>query len=47
MDSVPRLPEYAPAFATSIHKAQGLEYINAMVLVGESQREDFLNRHLI
>jgi exodeoxyribonuclease V alpha subunit len=44
---VSRLPEYSPAFATSIHKAQGSEYTHAMVVVGESQREDFLNRQLI
>jgi exodeoxyribonuclease V alpha subunit len=42
-----RLPEYAPAFATTIHKAQGSEYGHAVVVVGESEREDFLNRQLI
>ena len=44
---VSRLPEYAPAFATSIHKAQGSEYGHAMVVVGQSSREGFLNRQLI
>lgn len=42
-----RLPEYSPAFATSIHKSQGSEYQHAVVVVGESGREDFLNRQLI
>lgn len=42
-----RLPEYVPAFATTIHKAQGSEYGHAVVVVGESEREDFLNRQLI
>jgi exodeoxyribonuclease V alpha subunit len=42
-----RLSEYSPAFATSIHKSQGSEYRHAIVVVGESGREDFLNRQLI
>lgn len=44
---VSRLPEYAPAFATTIHKAQGSEYGHAIVVVGSSEREGFLNRQLI
>ena len=42
-----RLPEYASAFATTIHKAQGSEYGHAVVVLGSSQREGFLNRQLI
>jgi len=42
-----RLPEYTSAFATTIHKAQGSEYGHAVVVLGSSQREGFLNRQLI
>jgi exodeoxyribonuclease V alpha subunit len=42
-----RLPEFASAFATTIHKAQGSEYGHAVVVLGSSQREGFLNRQLI
>lgn len=42
-----RLPEYTSAFATTIHKAQGSEYGHAVVVIGPSQREGFLNRQLI
>ncbi len=41
------LPEYTLAFATTIHKAQGSEYKHAIVVLGSSQRKDFLNRQLI
>ena len=42
-----RLPEYTSAFATTIHKAQGSEYGHAVVVLGSSQRQGFLNRQLI
>jgi len=42
-----RLPEFSSAFATTIHKAQGSEYGHAVVVLGSSQREGFLNRQLI
>jgi exodeoxyribonuclease V alpha subunit len=42
-----RLPEYEPAFATTIHKSQGSEYDKAVVVISETERTDFLNRQLI
>ena len=44
---ISRLPGYALAFATTIHKAQGSEYKHAVVVISTSKREGFLNRQLI
>ena len=45
--NIDQLPGYSLAFATTIHKAQGSEYDLALIVLGSSLREDFLNRQLV
>jgi exodeoxyribonuclease V alpha subunit len=41
------LPEFIPAFATTIHKSQGSEYALSIVVLSAVERKGFLNRQLV
>jgi len=41
------LPEFMPAFATTIHKSQGSEYAFSVVVLSDVARKGFLNKQLI
>ena len=41
------LPEFIPAFATTIHKSQGSEYALSVSVLSEVERKGFLNKQLV
>lgn len=41
------LPEFIPAFATTIHKSQGSEYALSVAVLSEVERKGFLNKQLV
>ena len=42
-----QLPEYLPAFATTIHASQGSQFGKVIVVLGKTSKEDFISRQMV
>lgn len=42
-----QLPEYLPAFATTIHASQGSQFRKVIVVLGKTSKDDFISRQMV
>lgn len=42
-----QLPEYIPAFATTIHASQGSQFGKVIVILGKTTKDDFISRQMV
>ncbi len=42
-----QLPDYLPAFATTIHASQGSQFGKVVVVLGKTAKEDFISRQMV
>lgn len=42
-----QLPEYLPAFATTIHASQGSQFGKVIVVLGKTNKDDFISRQMV
>lgn len=42
-----QLPEYVPAFATTIHASQGSQFGKVIVVLGKTNKDDFISRQMV
>ena len=42
-----QLPEYLPAFATTIHASQGSQFGKVIVVLGKTNKDDFITRQMV
>ncbi len=42
-----QLPEYVPAFATTVHAAQGSQFAEVVVVLGKTERSQFVTREMV
>jgi exodeoxyribonuclease V alpha subunit len=42
-----QLPEYLPAFATTIHASQGSQFGKVVVVLGKTSKDDFISRQMV